>query len=378
MSKKTLIIVGSSILGVLIILLLVVWLLTVFGNHYLTYEKAEEKIAEATEKYYKNNPELLPVSNGRYNLSYNALVEKEYIKPLNKILKDGDKCSAEILVVNKDGNYDYIPKLSCGDTYETRELYKQVLNDNKIVTEGSGLYSGEDGSYYFRGKVDNNYVALGELTNKKNTPDILWQIISIDSDNTIRMKAISHTEDRTPFDNRYNEEKAAFSGYNDFKNSTLKEFLINLDKTNSFLTATEKTKLIAKEVCAGKTNEKDKTKSGNNECSEKTDEKLIFSTMLPYEYMRASLDTNCKTVFDYSCSNFNFLSSNDTNSEWSSIGDTAKSYLSLSFNGAAYDSSTCKSEKYIYPVVTVNEYAFIKSGTGTQSDPYRLFKKSTN
>ena len=377
MSKKTLIIIGSSIIGVLVLLLIVVWLITVFGNHYYTYEKVEQKIIEATEKYYKNYPEMLPVGDGKYNLSYSALVEKEYIKPLNEMLKDGDSCTAEILVINQNNNYSYVPKLNCGEAYETRELYKKVLVDNTVVTEGSGLYQAEDGTYYFRGKVDNNYVALGVASSRKKENDILWQIISINPDNTIRMKALSHSEERTPYDDRYNENRGSFFGYNDFKDSILKDFLIKMDKEDQLLTKEQKSKLVATQLCAGKRSSKDKTTDGSSECSVKTDEFMIFGTMLPYEFMRASLDQNCKKATDYSCANFNFLATNNTSSEWSSIGDSSVNYYAYNFTGITYETSTTKSEKYVYPVVTVSEYAFIKSGSGTESDPYRLFKKET-
>ena len=377
MSKKTLIILGSSIIGVLILLLIIVWLLSVFGNHYTTYEKVEEKIVEATTKYYKNNPEMLPVTDGKFNLSYTALVDGEYIKPLNELLKDGDTCQAEIIVISNDSNYNYIPKLSCGEAYESRELYKQVLKDNPVVTEGSGLYQASDGTYYFRGKIENNYVALGTTTGRKKEIDILWQIMSIGPDNTIRMKSLSHPEDRTSFDDRYNEERGSFFGYNDFKNSVLKEYLIKLDKNDIFLNKDEKSRLVATQQCAGKRTEKDTTKDGSSECEIKTDEKMIFGTMIPYEFMRASLDNNCKNIFDYSCANFNYLASNSSSSEWSSIADSVNSYYVYSFTGNAYDKNAAKSEKYVYPVVTVNEYAFVKSGNGTETDPYRLIKKNT-
>lgn len=378
MSRKTLIILGSSLIGLLILLLLFVWLLTVFSNHYYSYETVEEKIVEATEKYYNNNPEMLPIGNGKYNLSYNTLVEKEYIKPLNKMIKGGEKCTAEIIVINNDNKYSYVPKLSCNEVYETKELYKKVISDNVIVTEGSGLYKNENGEYYFRGKVNNNYVALGTTTGRKNNYDILWQIISINPDNTIKMKALNHFEDRTPFDDRYNETKQSFFGYNEFKDSKLKDFLIKMGEEETFLTSIEKNKLVATNLCAGKRNEKDKTKDGSSECEVKTDERIIYGTMLPYEFMRASLDNNCKTAFDYSCSNFNYLANNNGSSEWSTIGDPINSYYVYSFVGSAYDTSAAKSEKYVYPVVTVSEFAFYKSGSGTEEDPYRLFKKSTN
>ena len=83
MSKKTMIIAGCSIIGILVLLILFVWLLTAFKKNYVTYEKLEEKMVVAADKYYKTYPELLPVDEGKYTLQYNALVENNLIKPLN-------------------------------------------------------------------------------------------------------------------------------------------------------------------------------------------------------------------------------------------------------------------------------------------------------
>ena len=223
MNKKTLIIAGGSILGILLLLILVVWLMTVFKGKYLSYEKVEDKIVEATKKYYKEKPELLPVTDGRYTLSYDTLVEGEYIKPLNEMLRDGDNCTAEIYVIKSGSDYTYAPKLDCGDNYTSVELYKQVLAKTDIVDVGSGLYQDEDGNYYFKGKVSNNYVALGHKKVKKETKDILWQIISISSDGTIKIRSTEPTEEKYLYDNRFNKDRNSDSGYNDFEDSVLHE-----------------------------------------------------------------------------------------------------------------------------------------------------------
>ena len=100
MNKKTLIIIGSSIIGLIVCLLIVVWLISIIKPHYYSYEDFEVKVTEATKKYYKDNPTQLPASDGEYNMAYSTLVDNEYIKPLNEMLKDGDNCSVQILVTN--------------------------------------------------------------------------------------------------------------------------------------------------------------------------------------------------------------------------------------------------------------------------------------
>ena len=54
MDNKKLIIIGSSVIGVIVLLLIVLWLVSIFGGKKLTYEQAEEKIVNAADKYYKD------------------------------------------------------------------------------------------------------------------------------------------------------------------------------------------------------------------------------------------------------------------------------------------------------------------------------------
>ena len=159
--------------------------------------------------------------------------------------------------------------------------------------------------------------------------------------------------------------------------SLLKDFLIALEKDDEFLTSDERSKLIKTNLCIGKRTQTDTTKDGSVECSEKTEESFIYSTMLPYEYMRASLDENCKNILDRSCANFNYLSNNSRSDEWSVTANPVNNKFVYEFVGDTYEVGIARSEKYVYPVVTLNEYAFYKSGSGTLSDPYRLYKKST-
>ena len=56
MNKKTLVIIGSSIIGLIVFLLIVVWLISIIKPHYYTYEEFETKVSEAAKSYYKNNP----------------------------------------------------------------------------------------------------------------------------------------------------------------------------------------------------------------------------------------------------------------------------------------------------------------------------------
>lgn len=372
MNKKTLVIIGSSIVGLIVLLLIVVWLISVIKPHYYTYEEFESKVSEAAKSYYKNNPTALPTTDGEYNMSYSTLVEGEYIKPLNEMLKDGDKCTIQIVVTKYSDNYSYIPYLNCPGSYETKELYKVISENNPVVESGSGLYSDGNGGFYFRGEVTNNYVQFGTRTtsySKEKTP-YLWQIIGIESDGSVKVKSTIGTEDRYVWDDRYNEEKNTNYGYNDFELSRIKDSLISLAGSDKVLDDTYKNKLVAKELCVGKRTTDDSTKDGSTECAVMSQNKYLFGAITPYEVMRASLDDNCKTAGSFSCSNYNFLATKSAITEWSITAVSGSSDSAFYKTKGYFAATKNSSQRKLYVTAYINKRAFYKSGTGTSADPY--------
>ena len=371
MNKKTIVIIGSSIIGLIVFLLIVVWLISIIKPHYYTYEEFETKVSEAAKSYYKNNPTALPSTDGEYNMSYNTLVEGEYVKPLNEMLKDGDNCTVQILVTKYSDNYSYIPYLNCPGSYETKELYKVISENNPVVEKGSGLYSNGNGEYYFRGEITNNYVQLGTYgESKKDQKPYLWQILGIESDGSVKIRSTVGTTKRYAWDDRYNEEKHSSYGYNDFELSRLKETLISLASGNEILSDTYKNKLVAKELCIGKRKADDTTKDGSTECSIKSESKYLFGALTPYEVMRISLDDNCKVANSLSCSNYNFLSTKLNSVEWSITGLDGTTDSSFYIKNGSLTASKNNTQRKLYVVAYINKRTFYKSGTGTSADQY--------
>ena len=377
MKKQTVITIASAFIGFLILLLIVLWLLSIMKGKNYTYEQVEDKIIEATSTYYKNHPELLPSVDGKYNLAYETLVENGYIEPLNKLLKDGDTCSAEINVIKKELDYSYIPRLTCSDKYSTRQLYEQVLSDNDVVTEGAGLYHDENGEYYFKGKVTNNHVVFGTVPKdadiSKAGQELVWQIISIDENHNIKMRAMLSFE-RTVYDNRYNENKKADVGYNDYETSVLKDFLKSFETRTDFLTSSQKAKLVKFNLCVNPRTEKDPSKDGSTECAVLSKDAMLFGTVSPYEYMRASIDPKCDSLTDKSCGNLNYMSNLDYASSWSTIAAAENTHQAYMFDGKSFMLSGVSNTKGVNLVVKLSEYTNFKSGDGTLENPYRVYK----
>ena len=65
MSKKTVVIIASTFIGLLILLIFVLWILSITKHKYYTYQEVEQKLIEAAKTFYKENPEILPVNDGR-------------------------------------------------------------------------------------------------------------------------------------------------------------------------------------------------------------------------------------------------------------------------------------------------------------------------
>ena len=370
MEKKKIIILGGSILGVLILLLVIVWLLTILKPKYYDYFEAEEYISSRTEKYYKEHPELLPTDDGKHLFSYQTLVDNEYIKPLNKVLRDGDSCTADIFVEKEGAIYDYITKLNCGESYQTKEFYTQILQDQEVVTSGSGLYQDTDGSYYFRGKITNNYVVFGTRKVKKDTVNMKWRIMSIDENNIIQLRSTLPTVLATKWDNRYNNVDKNYSGYNVFEESVIKDYLKGLETTDEMLDEVHRSKLVGKNLCIGARNKKDSTKDGSTECAVMSEDTYLFSTITPYEYMRASLDLNCDSLTNRSCSNFNYIAQILDEPEWTITAVPDTNNQAYRFSGKSFAVETTRESMKIYPIIYIKANVYYRSGTGTEKDPY--------
>lgn len=369
--KKKLIIIGCSIIGFIVIILLASFVISIVKPHYYSYEEVEEKIKSAVKSYYESNPTMVPVNDGEYTVQYSTLEEGKFIKPLNEILKDGDNCSVTITVSKSGDNISYLPYLTCPGSYETKELYKVIKENNPTVSEGSGLYENENGGYYFRGEVKNNYVTFGTIDVNDTDYPYLWRILSIESDNTIKLMATLTDSDFHVWDDRYNEGKESDWGYNTFELSRAKETLKKLENNTNITNDLMKNTLVSKELCVGKRKVSDTTKDGSAECSIMSTDKYMFGLITPYEYMRASLDENCKTLDSESCSNYNFLYSRKNNT-WTL---TAEDNKDNDFNvyylyKYAFKSSRAALDKPFMPTAYLNSRTLFKSGNGTSDDPY--------
>lgn len=361
MDKKTIIIAGGSLIGVLIVILVGTFIFSSIAPKNYDYETVEGMISEAAKKYYKANPTMLPKNDGEQTLAFEILVESSYIKPLNKLLKNGDTCTASVIVSKYGDNYSYIPYLTCPGDYETQELYRVILNDNRTVSEGVGLYE-ESGRNVFRGEVKNNYVLINE---------ILWRIISVEDDRTVKIIRSEPAKKYYAWDDRYNLDIKKSYGYNYFEVSRLKEHLQTLASEEEILTEVQKGKFVAKNLCIGSREKTSIDRTIQSDCTVMSEDKFLYGVILPGDYYTASIDEDCLTVSPNTCKNYNYLAKMiPTSSTWTSVAlanDTGQSFYL--FNGSI-ETGYCNTRRSLYPVGYLSNRAFYKSGTGTETDPY--------
>ncbi len=138
--------------------------------------------------------------------------------------------SDEILANNDikpDSNLDF-----------TKGFPNSSTNEEDIKNK-SGLYVTEDddgNSYYFRGKVDNNYVKLGRGTTKSSPEvpkDLLWRIVRINGDGSIRLILDEPMGDSFLAENIYRSDYLAYT-YNNESPCTKDDPCISELKNGSF------------------------------------------------------------------------------------------------------------------------------------------------
>lgn len=356
MQKKLVKYIIFGVVGLVLLFVILFIIKLIIGNK-LPFDKIEAKMVKAADSYYKANPDLLPESEvSATELNVTTLAEAGYMKPLEKYLDEEVSCTGKVMILKNGSYYTFVPKLNCGGDYTTNSLVKKITSKSNIVESGDGLYE-ENGEYIYRGEKLNNYVSFAG----KN-----WRIIKITKDNEIRLIQDDFFEQQD-WDNRYNDSQRSNSGINDYNVSRIKDDLAEIYNGTTF-SATDKAKIVPKNLCIGKRAENDTTKDGSTECSVLTDELLPLGLLQANEYLVSSLDSGCTDLTKKQCTNYNFLANYERH-YWTLTGNSANTAhvyyidrLPQSLNASSY--------AVIKLVINVSgEVNYIK-GNGTLENPY--------
>lgn len=355
LDKKTLLylgIAGGSI--IILIIFLAILKLAVGGR--INSKQFESRLKSAAIEYYEKYPDKLPkISGNKITISIDELVKSGNLKSMDKLLDKGLTCEGNVNVSNNNGNFLYQPNIKCSDDYETNLLYKQILNDNPVVTAGNGLYKMND-YYLFRGENLNNYVKFADMN---------FQIIKINNDNTIRMILIDNL-DSTEWDDRYNIEKQDSVGKNDYSISRIKDKLNNYFQNEEMFNKDNKSLIVPQDLCVGARNEKSLINDGSIECAKKIEDQPI-GLLQVNEYMLASIEPTCKNLYDSQCTNYNYLA--NINNMWTLTPNSKNTYQVYKIAGYVYSNNASVNAQPRF-VITISSDALFNEGNGTEENPY--------
>lgn len=357
--RKQLLVYG--VLGIVILVVIIIAILLVYNMYFkkYSYSEIEGILKNSAEKYYEDNKDKLPSTlGGQITISDGELTSAGLMKDLSKYTSKNVVCSGKVVVTNVNYSYNYAPYLNCGDSYNTEELYKKILNTEPVVTSGQGLYLSGD-NYYYRGENPNNYVKFANHN---------WRIVKIDSVHRVQL-ILDDPLEKQVWDDRYNEDKSFASGINDYRVSRVHDYLVNL-YNSKFFTAEDRGMIADKNLCVGHRGEDSQVGSFNPECADVMENQTI--ALLPvYDFMNASLAKDCVTPSSGGCQNYNYLSTFDGN--WWLV--TADSQKSNNVYKCVDSLSLSSAHTTAYPRVVINIVGTARyvRGDGTKANPY-VFK----
>ena len=348
------------LLGGTVVILIIVILIASCANKNTgsSYEKIEEKMKLAAKNYYDARKNKLPKEDGGVvKVNIGTLVDAELLDEINDPKDETNTCTGYVEVTKVGDDYSYMPFLSCKGNYEPKYL-TDVIKNATPDEYGNGVYN-LNGEYVYRGKNVNNYL---KFDNK------LWRIIKIDKDGDIKIVLSEPTEDSYPYDTAYNSEAEDSSGITtDYLKTDIRKTLNDYYKSN--LSKDAKSKIIKKELCIGGYLLTDEF-SYEKECSKKTTTKEYISLLNVSDYQNASLSTQCTTLENRECSNYNYLFDYKFNSFFINPS-AANSYYILYLSDNVYE-SYASTELRINPVINITGKSIKKSGNGTEEKPFTI------
>ena len=294
--KKILIIAGIIILSPILLILF----LAIFrgcGNSKLTPEKYEEKMISAAEKYFKDKEPTVESEVKTVKLS--TLVKKEYIKSTEDLLDD-DSCKGTVSVrlngstieKNDGGFLNYTVNLECKN-YKTNTLLSNLMDD--VTTVGAGLYQ-ENGYHLYKGEDVKNYIKFYGND---------YRIINIDPEGMVKLLKVEVESLDTVWDNKYNVAVNDTIGLNIYADSVILKNMINSYNDPKIISSEAKKHIVSRSVCVDSRDMYNGT-IGNYTCSN-TLANQVVSLVDVSDFAKASLDANCKSIYDKSCINYNYL-----------------------------------------------------------------------
>lgn len=356
--KKLLVIMGGMMALVILIIIILLVYNAIFGR--TSYKDIENKLLNAAKKYYSENTGLLPKNElEEVTTTDSALTSAGYLKSMSELTKKmkGVTCTAKVVVSYAGGEYRYTPLLDCGSSYSTKTLTSYITENVNRVYTGSGLYD-LNGELVYRGENPNNYVKFS---------DHIWRIVKIENNQAVMI--LDDKIERMAWDDRFNTDREASDGINDYTVSRIYDSIMQVYEEDSIFNKNTRGLLAMHSLYTGKRYDSDMINDGSIEKATFMERQYIG--LLPlYDYINASIDSNCNSVLTASCTNYNYLNYFDYN-WWTITADASNSYRVYRIaSDGTIESMKASSSGYVRPVIRLAKDALYASGTGTETDPY--------
>ena len=342
-------------MGGTVLLLIIIIVLSSCSNRKVGYDKIESNMVKAAESYYSNNSSRLSKEEGgTIRVSIGTLIENGLLKEIKDPKKKSQTCTGYVEVTKVGKEYSYIPFLVCEGNYEPKYL-TDIIKDVKADEYGNGVYT-INGELVYRGENVNNYVYF----NKQ-----LWRIIKVDSEGDIKLVYSTYSEDSYTWDDAYNSEREDTSGITtDYLKTDIRKTLKDYYEDN--FTSNNKALIVSKDLCVGKYLTTDEFNT-EKECSiVKENEKV--GLLNASDFQNASLDFNCKTLENYECTNYNYLSNKDFRT-WI-LNSVEENSYQVFYIDRRILYSNASSNKKIAPSIYLTKKVLVSDGNGTQDKPY--------
>lgn len=343
-----------------IVFILILFLLASCSNKKYTYEKLENQMMRIAKEYFKNNEKELP-SQDKDTRSYTLkkMISDGKLAEVTELFNDENmKCDGNVTVKNNNGNYLYIPYLSCGKDYTTTYLKDKILEN--VVENGVGLHEVGD-EYIFKGEVDNNYLSFNGLN---------YRIMKINDDGSIRVIQLDGIK-RVQWDDRYTDETKRNNGINEFINNGINSRL--KDSIDSYYNSDiwdngYRAYIPTQTICIGKRSEADITTDGSTECSKKL-ENQTFTAIAVYEVFQSTLSESCTGINDKNCLNYNWF--DDIKDSLITItADVETIQYAYFYEYGGFNKELCKVKGALNVVFNIDDKVVYEGGDGTIENPY--------
>lgn len=352
------------VFGVLIILIIVLIACSGKGGNggsNSSYSRMEDNFKRAATSYLSKHKELLPKEEGKIvKVQMDTIYTEKEMRKMTAVDDSSVRCDGYVNVTfrvnsNDEKVYRVVPHIKCGDKYETEDLYVHILKNEDLVQEYDGLYKIGD-EYIFRGENPNNYVQIGEN---------LYRILSIDSDGYIKLINAKPSRLSSVWDDRYNVEINKEYGINDYYVSRIRTAIKETWENDDYYSDDERDVFVKHSYCVGKRSENNLVINREEECQETSDEDYLSLPLL-YDYYIVSTDSNCNTIYDLACNNYNYLDSLRYLYTMTGSKETSYNVFTVSQRGEA---DRANRYKKISTISFVTNVAY-SSGKGTLENPY--------